>query len=45
MAALNMNENSAYLFIFETDTSGEKLFEEFYSVNDKVDLNQHELLA
>ena len=46
MAALNMNENSAYpIYFFETDTSGEKLFEEFYSVNDKVDLNQHESIG
>ena len=35
--ALNLSDNSSYpVYFFKTDTSGEKLFEEFYTSEDKV---------
>ena len=40
-AALKMNDYSHYpVFFFKTDTSGEKLYEEFYSLSDKISLNK-----
>ena len=38
--ALNLSDNSSYpVYFFKTDTSGEKLFEEFYTADDEVNLN------
>jgi len=35
-----IRDDSAYpIYFFETDTSGEKLYEEFYTDTDEVDLN------
>ena len=44
--AHKMDETSAYpIYFFETDTSGEKLFEEFYTDNDKVNLTNFESIG
>ena len=41
-----MNDNSAYpVYFFKTDTSGEKLYEEFYSSEDEVNLNIYESIG
>lgn len=38
--AVNLDDNSSYpVYFFKTDTSGEKLYEEFYTEQDKVNLN------
>lgn len=39
--ALNLNENSKNypVYFFESDTSGEKTFEEFYTINEILDLD------
>jgi FlaA1/EpsC-like NDP-sugar epimerase len=38
--ALDLSSNSPYpVYFFETDTSGEKLYEEFYTSKDKVNFN------
>ena len=38
-----MDEDSSYpCYFFRTDTSGEKLYEEFYDNDDKVSLNKFE---
>ena len=44
---LNHSEESPKypVYFFKTDTSGEKLFEEFYSKNDQIDLNRFQNLG
>lgn len=38
---LKNDENTAYpVYYFKTDTSGEKLYEEFYTKNDETDMNR-----
>ena len=45
-AASLMNENSSYpCYFFRTDTSGEKLYEEFYTNDDLVNLNKFESIG
>lgn len=40
--AMNILDNKPYpVYFFQTDTSGEKLFEEFYTSADKVDFDRH----
>jgi FlaA1/EpsC-like NDP-sugar epimerase len=44
--ALNLSDNSSYpVYFFKTDTSGEKLFEEFYTSEDEVNLNLYESIG
>ena len=44
--ALNISDNSPYpVYFFKTDTSGEKLYEEFYSFEDEVNFNLYESLG
>lgn len=44
--ALALNETVPYpVYFFESDTSGEKLYEEFYTDTDEVDLQQFESLG
>lgn len=44
--AFNMSENSAYpVYYFKTDTSGEKLYEEFYTSEDEVNLDKFESIG
>ena len=44
--ATQMKEDSAYpIYFFKTDTSGEKLFEEFYTDDDDVNLNIYESIG
>ena len=44
--ALNISDNSPYpVYFFKTDTSGEKLYEEFYSSEDEVNFNRYESLG
>jgi FlaA1/EpsC-like NDP-sugar epimerase len=44
--ALNLSDNSSYpVYFFKTDTSGEKLFEEFYTSEDKVNFNLYESIG
>ena len=43
---INNIKNSPYpVYFFKSDTSGEKLYEEFYSNDDKVDLKSHNSLG
>jgi len=43
---INNSKNSPYpVYFFKSDTSGEKLYEEFYSELDKVDLSTHSSLG
>ncbi len=45
-AVLHMDDNSAYpVYFFKTDTSGEKLFEEFYGSNDNINLSKFESIG
>ncbi|MEC9303078.1 MAG: polysaccharide biosynthesis protein [Bacteroidota bacterium] len=45
-AANLMDENSSYpCYFFKTDTSGEKLYEEFYTNDDQVNLNKFESIG
>ncbi len=45
-AAQKMNDKSAYpIYFFETDTSGEKLYEEFYTKDDSVNLEYFESIG
>ncbi|MAD12261.1 MAG: nucleoside-diphosphate sugar epimerase [Flavobacteriaceae bacterium] len=44
--ALQLTENSLYpVYFFKTDTSGEKLYEEFYTSEDEVNLNLYESIG
>jgi len=44
--ANSMGENSSYpIYFFRTDTSGEKLYEEFYTDDDQVNLNKFESIG
>ena len=44
--ALQLTENSSYpVYFFKTDTSGEKLFEEFYTSDDEVNFNLYESIG
>jgi FlaA1/EpsC-like NDP-sugar epimerase len=44
--ASNLSHNSSYpVYFFKTDTSGEKLFEEFYTSNDEVNFNLYESIG
>jgi len=44
--ALNLSDNSLYpVYFFKTDTSGEKLFEEFYTSEDQVNFNLYESIG
>ena len=45
-AALNISENTPYpIYFFKTDTSGEKLYEEFYTSEDQVNLKQFDSIG
>ncbi len=45
-AATHISEKNPYpVYFFNTDTSGEKLFEEFYTSEDKVNLNCYESIG
>lgn len=45
-AAMIMNDNSKYpVYFFETDTSGEKLYEEFYTTNDEINFDDFESIG
>tara|TARA_B100001059_G_scaffold147007_1_gene146846 strand:- start:138 stop:1349 length:1212 start_codon:yes stop_codon:yes gene_type:complete len=45
-AANLMDENSSYpCYFFSTDTSGEKLYEEFYTNDDQINLNKFESIG
>lgn len=44
--ALKLSDNASYpVYFFKTDTSGEKLFEEFYTSEDEVDFNLYESIG
>tara|TARA_Y100001958_G_scaffold159984_1_gene164903 strand:+ start:23441 stop:24652 length:1212 start_codon:yes stop_codon:yes gene_type:complete len=44
--ALNISDNSPYpIYFFKTDTSGEKLFEEFYTSDDNVNFNLYQSIG
>ena len=44
--ALNLSDNSSYpVYFFKTDTSGEKLYEEFYSSEDEVNFNLYDSIG
>jgi FlaA1/EpsC-like NDP-sugar epimerase len=44
--AITLNESAPYpVYFFSSDTSGEKLYEEFYTDTDQVDLQQFESLG
>ena len=44
--ALNLSDNSSYpVYFFKTDTSGEKLYEEFYTSEDEVNFNLYESIG
>ena len=44
--ASKINDNSSYpVYFFKTDTSGEKLYEEFYTSEDKVNFNLYESIG
>ena len=44
--ALNLSDNSSYpVYFFKTDTSGEKLHEEFYTSDDEIDLNRYDAIG
>ena len=44
--ALNLTDSSPYpVYFFKTDTSGEKLFEEFYTSEDQVNFNLYESIG
>jgi FlaA1/EpsC-like NDP-sugar epimerase len=45
-AVLNLSKNSSYpVYFFKTDTSGEKLFEEFYTSEDEVNFNLYDSIG
>lgn len=44
--ALDLSDNSSYpVYFFKTDTSGEKLYEEFYTSEDEVNFNLYESIG
>ena len=44
--ALNLSNNSSYpIYFFKTDTSGEKLYEEFYTSEDEVNFNLYKSIG
>jgi FlaA1/EpsC-like NDP-sugar epimerase len=44
--ALNLSDNDSYpVYYFNTDTSGEKLYEEFYTSNDEVNFNLYDSIG
>jgi FlaA1/EpsC-like NDP-sugar epimerase len=44
--ALNLSDSSSYpVYFFKTDTSGEKLYEEFYTSEDEVNFNLYESIG
>ena len=44
--ALKLFDNSSYpVYFFKTDTSGEKLYEEFYTAEDEVNFNKYESIG
>ncbi|MDA9241846.1 polysaccharide biosynthesis protein [Flavobacteriaceae bacterium] len=44
--ALDLSDNSSYpVYFFKTDTSGEKLYEEFYTSKDEVNFNLYESIG
>jgi FlaA1/EpsC-like NDP-sugar epimerase len=44
--ALKLSDNSSYpVYFFKTDTSGEKLYEEFYTSEDEVNFNLYESIG
>ncbi|MEN8879195.1 MAG: polysaccharide biosynthesis protein [Polaribacter sp.] len=44
--ALNLSDNSSYpIYFFKTDTSGEKLYEEFYTSEDEVNFDLYESIG
>jgi FlaA1/EpsC-like NDP-sugar epimerase len=44
--AITLNESAPYpVYFFSSDTSGEKLYEEFYTETDQIDLQQFESLG
>jgi FlaA1/EpsC-like NDP-sugar epimerase len=44
--ARELNESNPYpIYFFDSDTSGEKLYEEFYTDNDELDLDQFDSLG
>jgi FlaA1/EpsC-like NDP-sugar epimerase len=44
--ALNISDSSSYpVYFFETDTSGEKLYEEFYTSEDEVNFNLYKSIG
>ena len=44
--ALNLFDNSSYpVYFFKTDTSGEKLYEEFYTSEDELNFNLYESIG
>ena len=44
--AINISDNSSYpVYFFKTDTSGEKLYEEFYSSEDEINLTRYESIG
>ena len=44
--ALNLSNSSSYpIYFFKTDTSGEKLYEEFYTSEDEVNFNLYESIG
>lgn len=44
--AINITDSSPYpVYFFKTDTSGEKLYEEFYTHDDQINLNRYESIG
>jgi len=44
--SLNLTDNNSYpVYFFKTDTSGEKLYEEFYNSEDEVDFDLYESIG
>lgn len=44
--AIGLSDNSAYpVYFFKTDTTGEKLYEEFFTLDDVVDFNLYESIG
>jgi FlaA1/EpsC-like NDP-sugar epimerase len=46
IATTNLDDNAPYpVYFFNSDTSGEKLYEEFYTEQDALDMQRHESLG